>query len=74
MVSDSSNPDSLFSTTTPDKLVTLPIRSRNSDVSVLSPEINPQASRDPNVQIKPVKRQIFSPPRKPETVVKLPER
>ncbi|VVB05686.1 unnamed protein product [Arabis nemorensis] len=67
MVSDSSNPDSLFSTKTPDKTVSLPTRSLNSDVSVLFPKIKPQPSG-------PVKRRIFSPPRKPVKVVKLPER
>ncbi|KFK34710.1 hypothetical protein AALP_AA5G181700 [Arabis alpina] len=68
MVSDSSNPESLLSTKTPDKSAILPTRSRDSDD--LFPEIKPQSSRDP----KPVKRQIFSPPRKSEKVVKLPER
>ncbi|CAF1852418.1 unnamed protein product [Brassica oleracea] len=54
MASASSNPESRFSTKTPDKTATLSTRPRDSD--------------------KPVKRQILTSPRKPETTVKLPER
>ncbi|KAF8047357.1 hypothetical protein N665_3078s0001 [Sinapis alba] len=50
----SSNPETLFSTKTPDKTATLSTRPRDSD--------------------KPVKRQILTSPRKPETTIKLPER
>ncbi|KAL0867142.1 hypothetical protein Bca101_046260 [Brassica carinata] len=52
--SESSNPETLFSTKTPDKTATLSTRPRDGD--------------------KPVKRQILTSPRKPETTVKLPER
>ncbi|CAN7135383.1 unnamed protein product [Brassica rapa subsp. narinosa] len=54
MASESSNPETLFSTKTPDKTATLSTRPRDSD--------------------KPVKRQILTSPRKPETTVKLPKR
>ncbi|CAH2064116.1 unnamed protein product [Thlaspi arvense] len=72
MASESSNPDSLFSTKTPVKTAILPTRSRNSDITIAFRQIKPrQGSRDP---IKPVKRQLLSSPQKPETTVKLPER
>ncbi|CAA7046120.1 unnamed protein product [Microthlaspi erraticum] len=74
MASDSSNPESLFSTKTPVKTAILPARSRNSEISSSFPVIKPQGSRDPNAQIKPVKRQILTSPEKPEIVAKLPER
>ncbi|KAJ0245740.1 CDT1-like protein b [Hirschfeldia incana] len=54
MASASSNPESLFSTKTPDKTATLSTRPRDGD--------------------KPVKRQILTSPKKPETTVKLPEK
>ncbi|XP_033146523.1 CDT1-like protein b isoform X1 [Brassica rapa] len=54
MASASSNPETLFSTKTPDKTATLSTRPRDCD--------------------KPVRRQILTSPRKPETTVKLPER
>ncbi|CAG7905661.1 unnamed protein product [Brassica rapa] len=53
-IENASNPETLFSTKTPDKTATLSTRPRDSD--------------------KPVKRQILTSPRKPETTVKLPER
>ncbi|XP_024013769.1 CDT1-like protein b [Eutrema salsugineum] len=71
MASESSIPEPLFSTKTPDKTTILPTRSRNSDVSLSFPDIKPQGSRYP---IKPVKRQLLASPQKPEITIKLPER